>query len=77
MMEQKHGMVLFRSLAAAFKSAIDKHDVQELERLGLAFIAEVDFKTKRFAQCGTGTSEKKKAAAISNGNRGGRPKKAK
>ena len=76
-MEQKHGMALFRSLAAEFKSAIDKHDVQQLERLGLAFIAEVDHKTKCFARCGTGTSDKKKAAAVSNGTRGGRPKKSK
>lgn len=76
-MEQKHGMVLFRSLATDFKSAIDKHDVHELERLGRAFIAEIDHKTKQFARCGTGTSDKKKAAAKSNGNRGGRPPKTK
>ena len=70
-------MALFKDMAAEFKAAIDSHDVQELERLGRVFIAEIEHKVKRFSRCGRGTSEAKKTAAKTNGIRGGRPKKSK
>ena len=76
-MEQKHGMALFEDMAAEFKTAIESHDVQELERLGRAFIAEFAYKKKRFSQCGKSNSQAKIDAAKLNGIRGGRPRKSK
>ena len=76
-MDEKHGMALFENMAADFKTAIESHDVQELERLGRAFIAEIAYKKKRFSKCGKSNSQAKKDAAKLNGIRGGRPRKSK
>lgn len=76
-MVQKHGMALFRRLATDMQTAVDNHDQPALEQLANEFIAEIAHKSQMYAKCGTGTSDAKRATAVANGARGGRPKSRK